>query len=214
MAPHPAWLLVLARLRMAAKLVRKAPSFLVAAAQGMGGAQWRAEVVDTCCAVKALLPSHLQELPDPRADMRPWCTCGCGSPVAGGTSSPSAGRPLAATQGRLRRTWRRSLACSSTWHTETARRATVAQSSSYAIFVASGASGKRAGDTRLLGARRPRAVGQSQGCPRRLALPDLRRRFPHVGPAAAPRIPRCKRLRRGSDVWRAASSSGCHGDGG
>ena len=69
---HPVWLLIFARLRLAAKLVRKAPSFVVAAAQGVGGAKWRSEVCDACAAIKALLPRLLAELPCPNTDMRAW----------------------------------------------------------------------------------------------------------------------------------------------
>ena len=67
--PIVEWVLIAARLRFAAKLA-KAPALIMSLMQGAGGRSWRSSVLQSCAALKQILPDKLADLPDP--EVEPW----------------------------------------------------------------------------------------------------------------------------------------------
>jgi hypothetical protein len=69
---HPLVVLLAARLRSAAKVVRTAPPYPFALFRGPGGTQWRAGVADACSFMWLLLPSKVAALGAPADGLQLW----------------------------------------------------------------------------------------------------------------------------------------------
>ena len=68
----PAWALAVLRLKLAVRVSRSAPDYVLAMVQGIGGEAWREAIVACLAALKALLPDKLADLPPPAVDPGAW----------------------------------------------------------------------------------------------------------------------------------------------